>query len=377
MVGGQAKSDTMRPQPVTSGPTGVNGTLTDAAGEFHIDVVDRIGSVDPVAWDAAVDAHRLPVFYSRTFLGAYERHPLTGIDGTVYLTVRRRGDGAAVEPPAAVLPAYLQHRADPLRCLTPAYPAAAGRAALLSHVWHCYDTHVGGRHTDPALVTAVMSALRRVAAGLGASWCGLVNVHRDGPTASALASAGLPLRQLVDRFAADTAGLTDLEHFLARSARPRAAANLRRYRRRAAEHGVTSTLVPIGEADIGAVADLCRRSAGKHGSDTYYPAGRFEDFLAEIGPVARVVEIRQRGRLLSAGVCLLDEHRLHCWAGGADYEVDGNFSAYYLMFAGSIELALTLRRPMFEGGRGNADFKLRHGLVARPLVACLVPAGEG
>jgi len=358
----------MRPEPATLGPTGVTGTAGD---EFDVQVVDRIGSVDAVAWDAAVDAHRLPVFYSRPFLDAYERYPLTGIAEATYLLVRRRGDPG---PPAAVLPAYLQTRPDPLGCLTPAYPATAGQPALLSHVWHCYDARIGGAATSPGLAVAVVSALRRKARELGAPWCGLVNVHRDGPTATALAGAGLPLRHLVDRFAAEVAGLTDLEHFLARSARPRAGGNLRRYRRRAAEHGVTSAVVPVDEADLPAVAALCRQSSGKHGSHSYYPADRFERFVAALGPAARVIEVRQHDRLLSAGVCLLDDHRLHCWAGGADYRVDGNFSPYYLMFADSIALALRLHRSTFEGGRGNAEFKLRHGLVARPLVGCLVPS---
>ena len=367
----------MRPETVTAGPTGV----TEPAREFEVDTVDRIGAVDPAEWDAAVQAHRLPVFYSRAFLAAYERHPLTAIDGFCYLVVRRRGaapsgtprtPGPLGEPPVAVVPAYLQNRPDPLGCLTAAYPESAGQPALLSHVWHCYDAHVGGPTTSPALAAAVVSALRRRARELGAPWCGLVNVRDGGPTATTLAGAGLPTRYLVDRFTADLDGQTDLDDFLERRVRPRHRRNLRRYRRRAAEHGVTCAVVPIEEADLAEAAALCRGSASRHGSEEYYPPDRFERFLAEMGPIARVVEIRQRGRLVSAGVCLLDAERLHCWAGGADYRVDGNFSPYYLMFTDSLDQALRLRRPVFEGGRGNGEFKLRYGLTARPLVGCLV-----
>jgi CelD/BcsL family acetyltransferase involved in cellulose biosynthesis len=178
----------------------------------------------------------------------------------------------------------------------------------------------------------------------------------------------------VDRFVAGLDGLGDVEGFLHRFATRGARRNLLRYRRRAAEFGVTSSVVPITELDLAEVTALCDRSARKHGSDRFYPEGTFEAFLTMIDAVALAVEVRQGGRLLAVGVCLLDEDRLHCWACGVDYRVDGNFSPYQLMFGGSVELALRLGRPVLEGGRGNPEFKLRFGLTPRPLVGCLVKA---
>lgn len=304
---------------------------------------------------------QLPVFYSHTFLTAYERHPLTKIDAFRYLVVRRGGRAVAV------LPAYLQHDPDPLGCLAGAYPEAAGQPALLSHSWHCYDARLG----EPSLVPEVMAALRELAAELGAPWFGLVNVEQDGPTALALAAAGLPVRHLVDRFNADLGGLGDLDQYLARSVARRTRHNLQRYQRRAAEHGVTRQVVPITDLDLAEVTALCDRSARKHGSDRFYPEGVFEAFLAMVAPVTRAVVVRQRGRLVAVGVVLLDDERLHCWAAGVDYHVDGNFSPYQLMFGDAIGLALRLRRPTVEGGRGNAEFKLRYGLRPRPLAGTL------
>jgi len=360
----------MRPNPATSGPTGVTESTP---GEFDVETVGGIGAVDAAEWDAAVRAMRLPVFYSHAFLAAYEQHPLAPIDAFGYLVVRRRGD-AAGEPPAAVLPAYLQRRSDPLGQLAVAYPEAAGEPALLSHSWHCYDSHVGGQDGRADVAAAAITALRGMARGLGVRWCGVVNVRRGGATAGALAGAGLPVRPLTERFGADLTGLADLDEFLVRGARSRARTNLRRYRRRAVEHGVHSAVLPVDEADLAGVVAMCDRVASKYGTDRFYPAGVFDRFVASLGPAARVLEIRQYGRLIAAGVCLLDPHSFHSWAGGADYEVDGNFSPYYVMFAETLELALRLGRPVFEGGRGNPEFKLRHGLLARPLDACLVRA---
>jgi|GEM_PF-1102392 len=371
----------MRPESATAGPTGVTRSFTPVPpigpdrfaqpDDYRVEIHDRIGAVEPAEWDAAVRAGGLPVFYAHRFLAAYERYPLAAIDAFRYLVLRRRG---APGPPAAVLPAYLPRQPDPLSCLAPAYPLAAGQPALLSPSWHCYDGHLGGRDTGPGLAAAAVSALRGLARDLGVGWCGVVNVRHGGPTAAALTAAGLPLLPLSERYAADLRGVSDLEDLQLRGARPRARVNLRRNRRRAYENDVRSAVLPVGEADLAGVAALCDQLANRYGTDRFYPVGTFERFLAELGPCAQVLEVRQHGRLIAAGVCLLDEHSFHSWAGGADYEVDGNFSPYYVMFGESVELALRLGLPTFEGGRGNPDFKLRQGLSARRLDACLVPS---
>jgi predicted N-acyltransferase len=368
----------MRPDPVTAGPSGVIRTVTGEPGTpagpdgFDVETVGRIEAVDSGDWDAAVDAQRLPVFYSRAFLSAYERHPLTAIDGVAYLLVRRRGRPG---PPVAVLPAYLQHRPDAIGHLAGPYPEAADRPALLAHCWHCYDGDVAGAAVTPGLAAAVMAALRRLAGDLGASSYGLLNVRRDGGTARALTATGLPTRPLSERYGADLGGLTGVDDFLERNVAPKVRANLRRHRRRAADHGVRAEALPVERADLPGISALCNRLAGRYsGPDRYYPPGRFERFLAALGPAALVIEVREGRRLVAGCVCLLDDERLHWWAGGADYEVAGNFSPYYVMFAETVELALRLGRRDLEGGRGNPRFKLRHGLVARPLDACVLRA---
>jgi predicted N-acyltransferase len=331
------------------------------------EVAGAFADVDAEAWDAVVEATGAPVFYSAGYLRAYERDPLGQVDGVAYLTLRERG--AAV----AVAPLYLQHRADPLGHLRGAYPEAAGESALLSHVWHCYDGQVLSRQGPAAVLPAVLDAVRDAAHRLGARWYGLVNLDRAGPTAAAVRALGLPLRHLVDRYGADLTGLADLEDYLARLG-PRARANLRRGARRAAESGVSTAVRPVAEVDLAEIAELCDRTAGRFGNAGFYPAGRFERFVTALAPAAEVIEIRQAGRLVAVGVCLVDERRFHTWTCGVDYAVDGNFSPYALLFAESVATALRLRRPVLEGGRSNATFKERHGLAARHLDALLIPA---
>ncbi|MCA1705915.1 MAG: GNAT family N-acetyltransferase [Actinobacteria bacterium] len=338
--------------------------------ELAVEVRYSCTDLEPAEWDEVVAAADAPVFYSHAYLTAYERDPLGEIHGFAYLMVRRRGTGSAV----AVAPLYYQRYPDPLGCLYAAYPEVAGSPALLSHVWHCYDGQLASVVGAAPVLPAVLDTLREVGRRFGALWCGLVNVDRAGSTAAALRAAGQPMRHLVNRFAVDLVGLTDFDSYLARLGE-RARANLRRNARRAADAGVAARVRPVGEVDLDEIAELCGRTAARFGNTGFYPAARFGRFVTALGPSVQVIEVRQADRLVAVGVCLTDPARFHTWTCGVDYAVDGNFSPYAVLFAESVALALTLRRPILEGGRSNAVFKERHGLRARHLDAVLVPVG--
>lgn len=336
---------------------------------LRVTTADSIGDVDPVEWDAVVAAAGAPAFYSSTYLAAYEREPLSDVATTRYLL------GRDADRLVAAVPLYLMPRPDPLGMLTPGFPVAAGESALLSHNWHCYDgTLVTAGPARPELVAAVLDGMRAEAIRLGASWYGFVNVTRGSTTSAALAAAGLPLRHLEDRFATDLSGLSDLDGYLARLD-PRYRQNVRRRRRRADEAGVELSVGTTGDIDLAEAAGLCRATAAGFGNRDFYPAGVFERFLLLLAPVTRVIEARYRGRLIGVCICLLDEGRLHTWIGGYDHDGAGhNVSPYTVCFAEAVSLALELHRPVLEGGRRNADYKRRYGLLPRPLDACLLAA---
>jgi hypothetical protein len=309
-----------------------------------------------------------PVFYSHGFVAAYHRAPLAPIDGYTYLVVRRRGDDKAV----AVVPAYLQHSPDPIGCLAPAYPEVRG-AALLSHVWPCYDGRLPATIEHDELVPAVVDALRDEARALGAEWFGLVNVSRDSATGNAVRAAGLPLRHLLDRFTMDLRGLTCFDDYLRRLGR-NSRHNLQRNLRRATEAGVTTEVLPVARARLDEIAALSAATAARFGNTTFYRSDTFADFVRALGPSAGTIEVRQHGRLVGAVVYLTDAQRFHAWTGGVDYDVDGKFSAYRVMHAAFVGLAIELGVAIVEGGRSNATFKLQHGLRPLPLDAMMLPA---
>jgi hypothetical protein len=339
---------------------------------FSVAMVDGLAGGGPEEWDELVRATGAPAFYTSTYLQAYQQEPIAPLEAIRYLVARVDGR------PVMLAPLYLYRQADPLGRLSRVYPIGQDEPALLSHVWHCYDSRVVADFTAAnghrtGWLTEVVAAIQAEARRLGARWCGFVNVEQATPTHHALTAAGLPAHHIEDRYTAELAGVPDLAGYLARVP-PRHRHNLRRHLRRAAEAGVEVAVRPVAAVDLHEVAALCRHTADRFDNRAFYPDGTFERFIGMLGPVAQIIEARQQGRLIGVGICLLDGDRLHAVTGGYDYEVDGNFSPYAVCFAESIELALRLRRGVLEGGRRNERFKLRHGLTVRRLDACLVPA---
>lgn len=332
--------------------------------EFHVDPRQAAQA----GWDIVVKASGAPIFYRSDYLTAYHDAPLGDVDRFGYLIVKDPGG----DLPVAVVPVALHRRADPLGGLRRIHPGIERGSALLSHVWHCYDTSLVGLADRTDIAAAVVAAMRDLAASWRAGWFGFVNVERGTATASALTAAGLPGAHLVDRFSADLTGLADLDSYLLRLA-PRPRANLVRNARRASEAGITTDVGTSAGADLDEIAELCARTAARFGNGGFYPEGTFASFVRALGPVVHLLRIRQRGRLVAAGVCLVDECRFHTWTCGVDYDVTGNASPYTLLFSESVALAIKLGLPVLEGGRSNETFKRRHGLTRRHLDAHVAP----
>ncbi|SFR28204.1 hypothetical protein SAMN04488564_11352 [Lentzea waywayandensis] len=325
---------------------------------MRVEFSNTIREIDSADWDAVVRDAGAPVFYRHAYVSAYEQSPLTTVDAFAYFVVRE-GD-----KPIAVLPAYLQTAANPLRRLHEAYPEAVGQPALLSHTWHCYDAHVPAA---AEVLPRLLDAMIRTASIFGARWCGFMNVQRGNELSRALRRAGLPARHLTDRWAT---GLTTYEHYLA-SLSLRARANVRRNDRRSTEAGVTIEALPVDHAALDEITLLCVKTASRFENNGYYPGEAFARFVTALGDLAHVIEVRQHGKLVAAGVCLTDATRFHTWTCGVDYAVDGNYSPYGVLFAESVRLAIRLGKSTLEGGRGNEAFKRRHGLSPRHLDAVL------
>jgi CelD/BcsL family acetyltransferase involved in cellulose biosynthesis len=143
--------------------------------------------------------------------------------------------------------------------------------------------------------------------------------------------------------------------------------NVRRWRRRAEEAGVTVTVSRAADADLDGIVELARRTAAKYGAGDFYPRGAFQRFVRALGDAAVAIEVRLGDRLLSGGVCLVDSERFHTWTCGVDYDADPPFSPYTLLFVESVRTAFERGLEVLEGGRRNGPYKLRYGLRRQPL----------
>jgi hypothetical protein len=330
--------------------------------------IDEIGG-----WNELVTACGAPVFYRSEFLRAFERMPLHGVSKWCYLVGVGVDDGLG--PPRFGLPVWVQRGVDPMRMLADHFPAMAGETMVLSHVWHCYDTHLPAHALDIATVRAVLDALRRVADEAGAAGFGFVNVSADGALARALDGIGVRGVDVDRRFTADLSGFACLDDYI-NTLGHKERNNLRRYLRRARDADVRVTFGDPTDGDLDEFVALARANAAKYDNAGYYQPGLFQDFVRALGPAARLLEMRYRGKLAGAFIALLDDHRFHVWAGGHDYAAIPRVSPFYLGFTHLLREAIDADFPVLEAGRRNEPFKTRYGMRPRTVRAYLLGTGE-
>jgi predicted N-acyltransferase len=325
--------------------------------------IQVLGSADELAqdWDRLAASLGAPVFHSHAFIRAYEHHPVQRIGSPRYLEVR--GEDGDLR---AAAPAYVQ--GDPLGLLG----LADGEQGLLSPMWHSPDSRMLA--VDNAALDALQAAFAAEAEALGCALWGFVNVSADSPMVPLLIERGFRRKELVPRWVLARESAPDGQAYLAGLRRP-VRQELRRHRRRAAEHGVSLRTHRGDVPDLARMLRLIAATATRAGSPKYYDPERFACFLAELGDPVRVLELCDHsGETLAVGICLVEDTRLHYWAGGYLRDrPDLTFSPFYALWWEVLELMWSLGARTAECGRLNETFKRKLGMVPHPLVALLGP----
>jgi hypothetical protein len=107
------------------------------------------------------------------------------------------------------------------------------------------------------------------------------------------------------------------------------------------------------------VVELTVGSAVKHGWPVLYDKPTFEAVLSV--PGARVIKADWDGRVIGAWVALEHDRRLYLWAGGTDHTVYKEVSPYAFMLYELLSRGVERGWDVIEFGRGNDEFKRRHG----------------
>ncbi|MEV8420670.1 GNAT family N-acetyltransferase [Streptomyces niveus] len=333
--------------------------------EYTVRLHTSIDDVDE-RWDDLMTAARAPVFYRRPFLRAFEKHPLHPVLRTAYLQVEDRSGQVH-----AALPAYLQRDVDPMRVIADHHPHAVGRTALLSHVWHCYDSVLPvrpGPDSDSAARRAV-TALRETASRWDARLCGLVNVDGDSSLDPLLTSAGFSGVDIDVGWGLTLDGYTGFDDYLTHALKAKRRQNLTRDLRAADRAGVTVRTSDTDDADLDGFVRLARSTAAKFGNSDYYRQGLFQDFVLALGDCAEAHELRVGDELIASALTLTDDTRLHYWAVGYAEKATPHFSPFYVAYAHVMRAAWASGRDWVELGRRNPTFKRRYGLQPRTLRA--------
>ena len=325
-------------------------------------VFTTIDDIGP-EWDELMTAARAPVFYRRPFLRAFEHYPLHPVLRTAYILLRD-GDGVL----QSAQPAFLQRDVDPMQVIHTHYPQALGHTALLSHVWHCYDTVLPVRPGSEGIVPAAIAALRDTASDWGAALYGLANIDASSSLAGSLGAAGLEAVDIEIGWGLDLRRVDSFAAYLA-TLRSKPRRNLTHDLRNAARVGLQSRVVGVADADVDGFVALARATAAKYDNADYYRLGLFQNFVRALGEDMRAVELRIDGQLVGSALALIDDTRFHWWACGVDYAACPGFSPFYVAYAEVLRAAYNSGRPWFEVGRRNPDFKRRYGLTSRILRA--------
>lgn len=347
-----------------------------------IETAEDIDTIEPERWDALMRQCGASVFYRHSFLSAYQHGDLGSARAMRYLTCTRTSardngggedNGGAAGALLGALPAYLTDAAEVGRVLGIERLAADSRPLLMTHLPHCYDSTIPAPDDATRLVPRLWESLRALGRSLGAGAVGLLNVPTDDRTIAILqALPGMTIIPGASRWQLDLTQHADLDAFLRTMAKS-TRRSLRLAATRSARAGVTCEARVYDRthdrSDLADVVELCVGTAAKHGS-AYYPGEPLRRFLTELDDFV-VLRVKQGERTLAASVCLRERDTLHAWAGGALYPAELNWSPNHLLFYSELRYAFESGVRLLECGRRSDEFKARHRLTRKELMACL------
>jgi hypothetical protein len=304
------------------------------------------------------------VFDTRAWLDAWER---TTVERRLSERYLRHEDSTTVTPFYVVAnsPMWGSYEAD--ADIAPVWP---GTVVQTPSLYSFYGSNAAPVERARSIVDHGLDEARRCGADA------LIVGNLESDVAAAWAALTHPSIALVlDRtYRADVAGGIDA-HLTGMDGHARR--EFRRQRRRSVQRGLTLSALRGAAmrprlAEMDALAEATSR---RHGPPLY----SLETFVALSDvPGATLLVAEHEGQVAGAFLTFLHGDSLYLWAGGYDYQRRAELGTYSFLLYESICFAIRNGCRFVEAGRGNFQFKERHGFTPIDLwsLVYLMPGPE-
>lgn len=301
------------------------------------------------------------IFYDYHFLLALEERPLLPHLKTYYL-LAQEGDELL-----GWLPTYLQTDVDPFGVLATSlgHQFDVDARALFSHAMHVSDSTLLHTRDGQEVIPSLLSALDILAQEEQVLSHGLLNLIESNAYRLQTGSVGWQVNFMWNRFSCDLGAFHSVEQIIAglnADGRREANRQIRKFNKACGE----IQWLPVSAVDLNEVTALCQHTSARNGTPNYYPPEAVCHLLQRTKEFARIIEIRQEGRLAGVGIIFLDGNKLHLWAVGMDYDA-AHFSPYTMLYIDIYRFALAHGIEILEAGRTTQRIKERLGFSAVPL----------
>jgi len=348
---------------------------------LHVEALSSAIDLQPLEWDGLVERAGSPFFYTHAWLRAYEETAPETIAACWYLTARD-ASGALV----AALPAYL----------TTASPFWGGYAIesglndpvfslpmLVTPCWYAFHSVLCADIATEQALPPLLAAAEEAARAGGAALLAFPGVPEGHPLLAALKEhgfltacidaghvrvecgagrGGVPVPDADAHAAAGAAWLASLKTDTRRDMRRRA--------RRSQEAGATFSLT-LDPGQVEPFVALTDATCAKHGIRPLYTAAFLHGLRQRCGAALTFPHLEADGRLLGGFLGFRHRGTFYAWCGGIDIESLPHFSTYVVTLYHTMKWALGSGCLVVDMGRGNHEFKMKHGFRPLRLYLCI------
>lgn len=344
--------------------------------DLRVEVLRSADDIDGHEWDALVERTGSPFFCTYAWLRAYQDGAPEDIAAHRYFLLRD-GSGAL----AAGLPAYLVVSSP----FWGGYAIESGFSdpaftlpMMVTPCWYAFHSVLPTVLATERALPPLLDALEGEARACDAPVLAFPTVPQGHPLLGALTGRGFGAA-CIDAGHARPPAAARAEDELAAwldSLKSDVRRDLLRRVRRSQEAGARFFL-DFEPALIDPFVALTDATCVKHGIRPLYTAALLRSLARHAGESLVFPRLEAEGRLLGGFLGFRHGDALYLWCGGIDPASLSRFSTYVAILYHTFAWALAAGCRTIDMGRGNHEFKMKHGLRPLRLHLCLKALDDG